>query len=124
MAKSPQSYLVQAIRKIWRWSPARRDCIKNAKECYVCGKAFKQQPKGLWKDRKKRKEWRKMYAPQADHVIGVGPAPKDWNGWDVYLKRMFGHKLLPICRVDHLAKNKRERAENAALRKKEKDEQA
>jgi hypothetical protein len=57
----------------------------------------------------KLKEWNKQYAPQADHVDPIGSAPKDWNGWDVYFKRMFEGKLKPICRDCHHEKTQAER---------------
>ncbi len=152
---SPQAYLVQAIRRIWRYSAARKECLKKATNCYVCGKKFPKRPvysikkgeggeaqtgqhlydlfrnkkyicsgfKTLLYRRKKdeTKTWRKLYAPQADHVESVGPAPKDWTGWDTYLQRMFGHTLLPICRKCHQLKTNKERAERAAEKKKEKN---
>lgn len=96
--KPPQIYLVGHIRKIWRWSPKRRQVLRDADECYVCHEAAAEY--------------------QADHVIPVGPAPlKGWIGWDGYLERMFEGELKAICLPCHKAKSKKEQQENAKRRR-------
>src|SRR5262245_23810125 len=132
-------YLVGAIRRIWRWSAKRRECLKDAKRCYVCGDKFEHLPKydkkaGVvtWYENGKennktfgaKKDARKFFlskhkevAPQADHVEPVGAAPRSWDGWDTYLRRMFDGILKPICKACHKAKTAAERKALAEARK-------
>lgn len=84
-------YLVSAIRKIFRWSVMRRECLRSAKLCYVCK--------------------RKSIEYQVDHIVPVGAIPRGWIGWDGYLSRMFTGKLGAICKACHTVKTRRERAE-------------
>lgn len=88
-----QIYLKSAIRKIWRWSKARRECLK-AKTCAVCGTKAK------------------LFA---DHIDPVVDPQKGFQGWDVYIKRMFDGKLQAVCKPCHAKKSKEE---NALRRKK------
>lgn len=101
MAKPMWVYLVGHIRKIWRWSPRRRECLKAAKGCVICGK--------------------RAVDLQADHKDPVGPAPKSppWVGWDRYLERMFEGELQPVCVPCHKKKTKEENAERRKRRKKD-----
>lgn len=91
-------YLVAAIRRIWRWTKRRREVLTQAKCCYIC------------------KIQSKKY--QVDHIFPVGAAPRTWDGWDGYLKRMFDGPLGAICERCHGSKTK---AENALRRAKAKE---
>jgi hypothetical protein len=65
----------------------------------------------------KYKAFNKEFGAQADHVIPVGTAPKTWDGWDEYLKRMFEGKLAKICPPCHKQKTATERSKRAKGRK-------
>ena len=93
--KRPQIYLVSAARRIWRWSPERR-IVKNGSKTsnkYLCESCYK-----------------KFTKIHIDHIDPVGKAPRDWNGWDTYLKRLFCpvSNLQALCHTCHKAKTKRD----------------
>ena len=90
------AYLKSAIRKIWRWSAARRECLK-AKVCVGCRAASK-----------------KLFA---DHIKPVVDPERGFTTWDEYIDRMFNGALQPLCKKCHAAKTARERKERAATRK-------
>lgn len=92
----PDGYLKSAIRKIWRWSPQRRECLKSA-YCYYC----------------KRK--RKLLA---DHKIPVVDPERGFFDWNTYIDRMFNGELQPLCKDCH---NEKSRGENARRRKAKKE---
>lgn len=100
MAKPLAIYLIGAARKIFGWSPAKRG-IKD--RCKV-GKKFQC-------------ELCKKIVPkiQVDHISPIGKAPRDWNGWDEWYKKLFCgiDNLQGLCVECHKAKSKRERAEGA-----------
>jgi 5-methylcytosine-specific restriction endonuclease McrA len=92
-------YLIGAIRKIWRWSKERRECLKTAqrsKKRYLCNICHKL-----------------TLEPVVDHVIPV--VPLNWGGvfwdWDVYVARMFHENLQTLCKKCHNYKSNLERQE-------------
>lgn len=99
MAKPAWIYLVGAARKIWQWSPERRQVKKNAcltsstmrMEKYRCAKCEKAVKK-----------------IQIDHIIPVGKAPRDFHGWDDYYKKLFcsTYNLQALCLKCHKLKSK------------------
>lgn len=93
---SPSPYLKSHIRKIWRWSQARRDCLKS-KTCFTCNK---------------RKT--KLYA---DHVDPVTDPLHGFVDWNTYIDRMFNGKLQALCSDCHSTKTKRENAERRRIKK-------
>lgn len=101
MAKPIYVYLIGHIRKVWRWSSKRRECLNAPGPCAICGKYASDY--------------------QADHKEPVGTAPKSppWVGWDNYLHRMFEGTLQKACKKCHAEKTKRESAERAKQRRKQ-----
>lgn len=96
MPKPPWVYMIGAARKVWRWSPERRQ-VKNEASCgvhhkcwgcFICGSCAKKI--------------------QIDHIVPVGKAPKGWKGWDKYLTRLFcpASNLQALCIKCHKAKTK------------------
>lgn len=100
MAKPLFVYLVAAARRIWGWSPAVAALRKTPQICALCGTVGK-------KTDKRNKRFHK------DHINPVGKAPRDWNGWDEYYKRMFVgiDQLQWLCQPCHKEKTKKERKE-------------
>lgn len=113
MAKKPKVFnlerqIVVALRKIFRYSPQRKQCIQSAKigknnfKCPLCKK------EGL----------RQIYI-QADHTDPVGKEPR-WNdeearwvpSWDCYILRMICpvSNLQALCLDCHEAKTNDEKA--------------
>lgn len=86
---SPESYIKSHLRKIWRWSPARKSCLSN-KQCAKC-----------------RTRFGKLYA---DHIDPVVDPAKGFETWDIYITRMFTGQLQPLCEKCHKAKSKEENA--------------
>ena len=106
--KPPWVYMVGAARKVWRWSPERREvkrqalCYGNGKDLYLCSGMTCKQPH--------------VKKIQIDHIIPVGKAPKGWKGWDKYLQKLFCpiSNLQALCVKCHKAKSK---TDNAITRK-------
>lgn len=98
MSKPAFVYLVAAARKIWRWSPERRKVKLAAKvgDKYRCAKC--------------KKFFEKV---DVDHIEPVGKAPRSWDGWDEYYKKLFcsEQNLTVLCKVHHKEKSKQERAD-------------
>ena len=93
-----EAYIKSALRKIWRWSPQRRECLK-AKKCCKCSGGGK------------------LYA---DHVSPVVETRKGFQGWDIYISRLFEGTLQPLCEKCHSIKSKAEAKERAKSRKERK----
>ncbi len=100
---SPNSYIKSHLRKIWRWSPARRECL-SAKQCFKC-----------------RNRTDKLFA---DHIDPVVDPKVGFVNWEVYIHRMFTGKLQPLCETCHAAKSKEESATRRQTRKALKEKQA
>lgn len=99
---SPNPYLFAAFRRVFRWSPERRACLKVAErndgyECASCA---------LIVDKKQT---------AVDHISAVVDPERGFSGWDDYAKRLFCGRsnLQVLCKVCHSAKSK---AENAIRR--------
>lgn len=103
MAKPLFVYLVAAARRIWGWSPAVQALRKTPQVCAICGAVGKKKPNP-------REGFHK------DHKDPVGKAPRDWNGWDGYYKRMFVgiDELQWLCQPCHKNKTKLENAQRRA----------
>lgn len=82
--KTLSEYLISAIRRIWYFSTARRLVRKNATGCAICGKVCEQY--------------------DIDHKTPVGSRPIEWEGWDLYLTRMFEGELQALCQECHKTK--------------------
>jgi 5-methylcytosine-specific restriction endonuclease McrA len=83
--------LKTAIRKVWAFSPHRRNCMKAAYDadsdewfCAICG--------------------RKTERASADHIRPVGLAT-DWNE---YIRMMFFGDLQCLCKPCHKEKTKKD----------------
>lgn len=112
MAKPAHVYLISALRKIWRWSPQRREAIKKATkgkyvECAACKELLSaSSPRGQ----------RKPYT--VDHISpivrpGKGHSPTipkqaGQMSWDEYIDRMMFGELQILCHPCHKAKTKEE----------------
>ncbi len=89
-------YLFAAARKTWRWSPARKQAIKNATNeqgeiiCEVCKCGYDK------------------YSIDVDHRIPVVDLKKGFTSWDDYFRRLFinddAAKLQILCKSCHQAK--------------------
>ncbi len=104
--KWPWVYLVISLRRIFRWSPARK-AVKA--RCVVTGK------KDLFECEKCELPTKKI---EIDHIEPVGPAPRDYDGWDRYIRRMFveADQLMGLCKPCHLEKSRKEAGERKKLR--------
>ena len=78
--KKRDSYLLGAFRKIWRWEPARKECLK-AEECAGC----KTKTDDL----------------KADHIDPVVNPKTGFVGWDDHYERLFNGRLQPLCKMCH-----------------------
>ena len=106
---SPNGYIKSALRRIWRWSPERREALSKSrisKGQYACASCLKSYDK---KD------------VAIDHVDPVVDPRKGFEGWDVYICRLYcpARNLQALCRACHSIKSKEENA----LRRKCKKEQ-
>ena len=90
-----------ALRKVWYWSPARREALKKAKK----GNAYKCAACGEYKVK-----------VQVDHLFPVSDI-NGWDSWDNYINRLFCGELQVLCILCH--KNKSV-SENAIRRKNKK----
>lgn len=115
MAKewSPHRYLVAAARKIWRWSPERREVLKKAKAgkdqwtCEKCKTVF-----GIVEMVTKKGRKRKRMGGAVDHIVPIGKQPAKWSDYPAYYKRMFCPRtnLQVLCKACHDPKSKAERS--------------
>lgn len=96
---TPDGYIKSALRKIWRWSPQRRETLK-AKRCFICGN---------------RSE--KLYA---DHITPVVSPSEGFTDWNNYIERLFDGKLQALCGKCHQIKSTAEAKERAKKRKERK----
>jgi Zn finger protein HypA/HybF involved in hydrogenase expression len=82
--------LKTAIRKVWAFSPVRREALKRVKQV--------------------THEWRCEHCerfterPYVDHIKAVGLA-RDWNE---FIKMMFTEELQVLCRDCHSTKTKQD----------------
>ena len=74
--------LISRIRKEWHWSKEKKECLKKAEynesyKCALCQSYFEKKQ------------------VQVDHIIPVVDPDKGFQGFDIYLRRMF-------CKVGNL----------------------
>ncbi len=97
MTSTQRTYIRSALRKIWKWSPERKEVqdrcriIRGRYKCEKCGLVF---PK-----------------IDIDHIIPVGCTPgsnrdKDNRTWDSFIKALFCdiNNLQGLCTSCHLDK--------------------
>ena len=90
-----------ALRKVWLWSPYRRDALKAAKispNLFYCARCRRPHPK-----------------VQVDHIVQVAGE----GGWDGYVSRLFcpPDQLQCLCHECHLKKTKEDRDGNPKYKK-------
>jgi 5-methylcytosine-specific restriction endonuclease McrA len=95
IAWNPHPYLVAAARRIWRWSPERRE-IANA-----CAVGLTKRRCVKCEETKARKE------VQIDHIVPVGKQPRSWSEYPGFYERLFCavSNLQPLCKTCHTAKS-------------------
>ncbi len=98
---TPDAYLKSAFRKIWRWSPQRRECLKGT-SCVSCRREIPKEIK------------------RADHISPVVDPKYGFVGWDEYYRRMFYGKLQLLCDTCHKVKTKAEGKQRREEKKKRK----
>src|SRR5690348_2314832 len=96
---SPNRYLVSAARRIWRWDKNRK-AVNDESEKKAGKKGFR-----FCSSCQKRFNYKKVHV---DHVIPVGPAPKGFEGWDLYYSKLFTarNNLQSLCVDCHKKKTK------------------
>ncbi len=101
-----KSYLRSAARKIWLWSPKRREAIKLARVA-----------KGIVTCAKCQVRMRENVKPvlfQVDHTIPASETASEIKSWDSWLNRLFECSvtdLRVLCRGCHDEKTKSENQE-------------
>jgi 5-methylcytosine-specific restriction endonuclease McrA len=111
MKKKAKAYnwdtkIMSAIRKIWRFSPERRQCLAEATRnglciCHSCG------------------QWIHPKLVTVDHVDPV-VAVTGFESWDCVIQRMRENVLVVLCDPCHRLKTKSENAERAVNRRAQK----
>jgi hypothetical protein len=102
-----KSKITGALRKVWRWSPERRAALERARvcrgsyECELCG--HRSGPKGV----------------QVDHQEPVVDPSAGFQGWDVYIARLFcgTEGLRVICKGCHEAETAKQRAKRSEAKR-------
>lgn len=100
-----KSAIRSALRKVWRWSPMRRQALADARvgygryRCAQCKDTF--GPKFI----------------AVDHKIAATPDEADWT-WDAFIARLFcpADGLQILCDFCHERKTKQEREAKKAAR--------
>lgn len=100
---NPKSRIIAAVRKIWLWSPLRREALKRAKTA-----------SGLYKCSDCDNEYEKVHV---DHIEPVIDVKNGWQGYDSFVERLLfisdsGVQIL--CETCHSTKTQLE----SELRKK------
>lgn len=85
-------FIFAAARKVWRWSPIRRQVLKLANgKCAKCLTVSDEV--------------------QVDHIAPI-LAGQAWPGWDIYFARLFDvtlEQLQVLCKPCHREKTRIER---------------
>ena len=97
MDKKTKTYIISALRRIWRWSKERHEVLraahlyKNTYKCAQCKNNFDRQH------------------VKVDHIKPV--VIKKFWGWTEYIERLFCTELnlQVLCQNCHNVKSKRER---------------
>ena len=98
-----KAYIFGALRKVWRWSPERREVLNAAKigtdkyKCLECATVSKRK------------------FVHVDHVFPVVDPLKGFEGFDTYISRLYCDKegLQILCSSCHSAKTKAENKNQA-----------
>lgn len=89
--------IICALRKIFFYSPLRKECIEKAKvgELYRCGITGKKHP---------------INCVTVDHIIPVIDTQKGFVDWNTFIDRLFCpvQNLQCISKVEHAKKTKEE----------------
>lgn len=102
LPKKLEGYVFGSLRKIWRWSPMRREALQRAFHCtddegtefYNCALCANYSSQKL---------------VHVDHIEPVAPTT-GWAGWDVHFERLFcpSEGLQVVCKDCHKAKTNKE----------------
>jgi formylmethanofuran dehydrogenase subunit E len=102
-AWSWEKYIFAAARKTWRWAPARKEILKEAKfgEFYRCNVCRKY-----------------VDSVAVDHINPVVDPATGFTTWDNYFERLYCSKdnLQAICDKCHFCKSSLEAAERRKKR--------
>lgn len=107
-----RSMIRSAARRIWMWSPARKQAIRDARvakglvECCQCKKQMKENAK--------EKEYR------VDHIIPASEPAALIKSWDDFFERLFTGALQILCIPCHEVKTKEENAIRKSVKPKRK----
>lgn len=119
-------YLLSAARKVWYWSPQRREAIRLASvgpdlvRCTGCKKLFPKAPQPVPGKRKKKS----LYA--VDHVEPVVPVELSFPqipsttgslSWDEYYQRLIFGAQQVLCLCCHKEKTNEENKERRKAKK-------
>lgn len=98
---NPNRYVANALRRIWRWSPQRRQIKNEVRSCVSCSKRLNSK------------------TVKVDHITPVGSVPKVFDGWDGYFARLFcpATGLQGLCKACHQIKTNKENAARRALKR-------
>ena len=113
-AWSPHPYLVAAFRKVWYWSPERRQALAEAKvekgkwQCHICLAAIIKETYVTKKGRT-----RTRMTGSVDHIMPIGKQPRSWSEYNEYLAKTFCPvgNLQVLCKACHSVKSKAENKE-------------
>jgi hypothetical protein len=121
------SLITSALRKANSYWKPKQQCIKDARVArgqYMCSSCHSIVPTsvyGVYKSGKKKGKPRKIKNIVADHIEPVVDPHVGFQGWDVYIKRMFIETgWQAICRSCHSIKTAEESAIAAERRRDEK----
>ena len=90
--------IISAVRKIWLYSPERREVMKAAK-CGYCNR-----PKG------NREKF------DCDHLLPIIPT-SGWDNWDNYFERLFDGIQVACCKTCHRKKTAMENKKRKDIKK-------
>lgn len=102
-AHIPHSKIRSALRQVWRWSHARKECLKRSKIagasawlCETCGKPSRDV--------------------DVDHVNPVGSTPgargSEGKTWDEFMRKLFctAEELQVLCKKCHEKRTSEQRS--------------
>jgi 5-methylcytosine-specific restriction endonuclease McrA len=118
-----KSMLRSAARKIWMWSPMRKEAIKNARVgngcvgCASCGLKMKEAGVSVFDEKKQKTVKKKEYA--VDHTIPASEPAASIHSWDNFYLRLFEcpvSELKILCHQCHGVKTASENVERKSVR--------